>query len=533
MKSQLLRLAERTVFSQREAIYSGPMPEIAFEDGIDHLVPLQRPHFELRDGKLYFLISTRPHVELDGAGSKLWNAIDGKTTVSQLEQQAAGSRDRLRDLWQREAIELVEAEFPEARKQALVVEPHMDDAVLSIGGLMWDRRRNTRFTVLTVQSVSNYTSYHKIDRQYFDVEEVSELRRQESELSLAHVGGSLMTMGELDAALRFEPGNWSVDWFKANKKSITAYINHSSPTGHVEQLAQTLADIFRQSDATELYFNIGIGRAADHEATRNACLLALQENPDLFAKFKVFLYQDVPYQVEFPDHAARLVETLNAAGCTLEAVTQDIESAMPHKLRMVSAFGSQFKANHMGPRVVATALQTAQGTSHDHAETYYRLNSLPANRLDEQLYSASDHIENLAKRLPKWLRAARKASLIQIISPVGIGHWERDMAVLLNAFPNADFRVYLPPAAIAETARLTSDRISVESVSGGGSAWGKLLIRQALGGRGPIVMTTSFKLAKLAPLAQTTLFFAKVLPVGSVDNLVSALSRMQSHRGKK
>lgn len=525
MKRHLRRLAERTVLSQREAVYTGDLPEIRFEHGIDALVPMRRPHFHLRDGKLYFLISTRPHLTLDEAGQQLWNAIDGKTSVAQLEEQTAGSRERLQQWWHAEVIELVEADFPAARKHALIVEPHMDDAVLSLGGLMWERRRDTRFTVLTVQSVSNYTSYHKIDRQYFDVEEISELRKAESELSLAQVGGELDTMGEQDAALRFEPGNWSVDWYVNNKKALFAYINHSSPSEHVERLAGALAQYLRESEASELYFNIGIGRAADHEATRNACLLALQQNPELFEKFSVFLYQDVPYQAEYPDHAVRLVEKLEEAGCRLEPIKQDIKQALPHKLRMVAAFASQFKPQFMGPRVVATAQQAAQGSPSEFAEAFYRMHSLPNQRMDDLLYSASDHVEGIARRLPKWLPAARKANRIHILSPMGIGHWEHDMRALLAAFPQAEFCVCLPPSAINETSRFTSGRISVEAVEGGGSNWGKRLLKQAIAGREPIIFATSFKLAKLAPFAQAGLFFADVFPVSNIDNLVAALAR--------
>ena len=53
----------------------------------------------------------------------------------------------------------------------LIVEPHMDDAVLSLGKAMGKRRHEAEMTVLTVSSISNYTSYHKLFRGLFDIDQ--------------------------------------------------------------------------------------------------------------------------------------------------------------------------------------------------------------------------------------------------------------------------------------------------------------------------------------------------------------------------
>lgn len=517
------RSIKNLVLSQHVAKYAEEIPYLKFEDHSDQCIPVKRPHFSNRDGKLFFLISSRPHEVLLGEEAGVWDAIDGSRSIAELERKTPGARQLLAKWWERELIELREPKFSADRRKALVIEPHMDDAVLSIGGTMWSRRHETCFTVLTVASVSNYTSYHKLFREYFNPEAVSELRRRESELVMDLVGGKIETLGRVDSALRYEHRDWTAEWFLANNKSVTAYMNHSMPPAVVESLADELAERFRASEATELWFPIGIGRAADHEATRNACLLALQKNPDLLSKFNVFIYQDVPYLAEFPDHATRLRAEFNKAGGVLEPNTHDISEVLPNKLRMVSIFASQFKIGHMGPKVAEAAHQTADRTGLTLAETFFKLRTLPQGRLDDQLYSARNHVEAIRHRLRSWYPKARNARHLHIVSPLGIGCWESDMQALLNAFPQACINIHLPRQAVNETQRFLSERITVKTVSGGAREWGSLLIKLALTTRDPIVVATSFKLAKLAPLVKLALFFANVLPVSNIDNLVGAL----------
>ena len=48
------------------------------------LIPAPRPHYRLRDGGLYFLISRRPAAQLDGEEREIWRALDGAATLDDL-----------------------------------------------------------------------------------------------------------------------------------------------------------------------------------------------------------------------------------------------------------------------------------------------------------------------------------------------------------------------------------------------------------------------------------------------------------------
>ena len=117
-------------------------PRIVKIQPTDDLVVFRRPHFELRNGSLFFLLSTRPHAELDEKEAKLWAMIDGITTIGQLKQAQPGAEERLGRFWDSGICEFVPSRFPEKRKRILIVEPHMDDAILSVGGLMWSLRES-------------------------------------------------------------------------------------------------------------------------------------------------------------------------------------------------------------------------------------------------------------------------------------------------------------------------------------------------------------------------------------------------------
>src|SRR6478736_5671512 len=103
-------------------------------------IPVKRPHFTLRDEGLVFLISRRPFASLEAGDRALWNHIDGVATIGQLRGVAADADVRLERLATLGVCDLVEPRFPANRRRVLVIEPHMDDAVLSVGGEMWARR---------------------------------------------------------------------------------------------------------------------------------------------------------------------------------------------------------------------------------------------------------------------------------------------------------------------------------------------------------------------------------------------------------
>src|SRR5262249_55274641 len=154
----------------------------------------------------------------------IWEAIDGKTSIANLRNRFPAVDSVLNWFASLGVCELPPAGFPSGRRRILVIEPHMDDAALSVGGIMWLRRIKCEFTVLSLAGVSNFTSYYESGRDFFDIAEVTALRKAESTLFLKHVGGHHLTLNLLEAPLRYQNGQWTLDWFGRHRDGMWTHV---------------------------------------------------------------------------------------------------------------------------------------------------------------------------------------------------------------------------------------------------------------------------------------------------------------------
>ena len=327
----------------------------------DMLVPVKRPHFRIEDNELFFLISRRPSARLDDADVELWERIDGSQKVASFKKWIRDAEERIMRLWQNGAIELVRADFPRQRRRVLVIEPHMDDAALSLGGWMLKHAGECEFTVVSFVGVSNFTSFQKIGREYYDTAEISKLRRCESEVAMRLVGGRHRCLEFRDCPLRMKPAGWSADWYRQHRRTVAAYINHSPSEQDRRQWVDRIKEVIEEEGAEEIWFPLGIGTSTDHQLTREASLTALAELDVLGRGVKVVAYEDVPYSSKYPRHGTAIVETLEKEGAALSRKVEDVTKVFSEKLRMIAVFGSQFKPQYMNSRVRASAELAATG----------------------------------------------------------------------------------------------------------------------------------------------------------------------------
>lgn len=497
------------------------MPEV------DDMLPLRRPHLVLRGGDLYFLLSTRPFAELDADESALWMMLDGTATVGQFESRQAGARERLQRLWSLGACEFAAREFPVERKRIVVIEPHMDDAILSVGGLMWSLRESCEFTLVTAGGRSNFTSYYMMERDYFDVKKVTELRNAESALVMRLLGGQHVDLGLSEAPLRYNDGNWTLDWFRRHRKAIGAFIGHCGTDGELEAWAGAIEQVVLGSQADEIWMPLGIGSHADHELTRNACLRVLTRRPSLVGGCAVFLYQDVPYASSFPAHTPQILRALTEAGGEVQERLEDVAGAMEGKLRLLSIYGSQFKMSYMGPKVEAAA-RLASPDGGGQFERLYRVWRTPEAVEPIRMYSGRRLVEELAARLAPWYGRNRLAPRLRILSPVPLGRWEEDLPVLLAAFPRATLEVHVSEINFAESQRLTSPRIEVRTVLGTGRGWLRRLLRLALARPAPIVILPGEARQIAGQAARLICILSDTLVGTRMTHLTLALQRVAS-----
>ncbi len=491
------------------------------------LVPLRRPHFEIRGGLAYFLISGRPHAQLDHVDQVVWDSIDGHATVADLEGVIAGAEACVHRFLALGICEVAPADFPRHRRRILVIEPHMDDAALSVGGRMWALRNECEFTVATIASRSNFTSYHFLDRDFFDVPTVSSLRAAESAIALRLLGGHHVTLGESEAPLRFRPGNWSLAWYRRHRKLVDAFIGHSSTDEELATWAASIERLILGSDAEEIWLPLGVGSHTDHELAREACLRAIRRRPGLERQVALSFYEEVPYSTQFPGHTEAILSALTAAGATLDARRHDISTSIDGKLRLVSLFGSQFKPGYMIPRVLAAARQAA-GPTGGLSELTFALTAMPAAVDPVAIHSARAELERVMTALVPWYDRHRSVTRVRILSPVPIGRWKDDMSLLLSAFPHASFEVHGSSEYAEEAEAFVSPRITQRIVFGRERAWLARLCAVAIAPPAPTILLTGEALRPLTPIARAAFFRSDPLIAPRMHHVIAALRRITS-----
>lgn len=494
---------------------------------LDEMISLKMPQFKLREGSLYFLLAKRPHLELDADDVRLWSSIDGASTVGEIGHYLPDVESRLRRFLDHGVCEVAQAHFPANRKRVLVIEPHMDDAALSVGGLMWLRRETCEFCVVSVAEYSNFTSYYYRDQDFFDVPTVSELRKAESALVMRMLGGRHVTLGESEAPLRYQSGSWSLDWYRRHQKSVAAFTLHASSEKEVAAWATAIECVLATTDAQEIWLPLGIGYHTDHELTRSACLRALNRLHGLEQRKEVYFYEDVPYALRLPDHTKNVLDSIAAAGGVLERQHEDIGPALDGKLRLNSVFGSQFKLNYMADTIRESA-KRASLSGDGCCELLFRVKATPGPIDELAAYSGKDEVESLIVQLRSWYSRHKSAKRIRILSPVAVGRWADDLSFLLEAFPNATIEVYVSKNYVAETDRLTSSRLEIRTVDNTPAAWMRQVIRLLFSWPHPLVFLTGEKKGKrTARFVKTICLLADPLITLRMNHLVLALRALK------
>jgi LmbE family N-acetylglucosaminyl deacetylase len=484
---------------------------------------IRRPHFRLVGDELFFLISKRPHTRLSSSDAALWAALDPEVSVRELRKRFPGQADatiaRLVDL---EVCELVHSCDRSRRRRIVVFEPHSDDAALSVGGTMWMRRHECEFVVVTIASRSNCTSYYHLDREFFDVDEVSSLRHAESTLCARLLCGQHRALGQSDAPLRYQPGNWSLDWFRRHRGSVFAFVAHHSNEGELRTWTQAIRDALIDLRPDEVWIPLG-SRHTDHELARNACLTALVEEPSLVDHAAIGLYEEVPHCVWFPGYATSVLAALTRLGACLRLEAMPIATVVADKLHLLSLYGSQFTVSAVRADIEASARMA--GGERGPAERLWRLQRLPS-AVEPLSMSADEAVVRAAPRLAAWVGRHRQAPRMRILLVYPAGRWKDDMEFLFNVFPAARFDVYTSVAAAAEIDGFASPRIGVHPVRSNWWSWTRLAVSMPMMRPMPTLVLAGERRLRESRLVATFWPMSDTVVLPTMDFLVRSLRRL-------
>jgi LmbE family N-acetylglucosaminyl deacetylase len=465
--------------------YGRPMEPILDEG----YVPQVRPHYRVEGNRLFFLISRRPTFEMSDADLRLFLEIDGKRTMASITRGEKVSIDRIRRWYESDILELVPPTERLSKPHLVVVEPHMDDAVLCAGGRLLHRRGRARITILSVVKYSNFTTYWHLKRDFLDIDAVTSLRLKESGLAAALLGADHRWLDWKDAPLRFYPGDkWSAENLERTAKAANSFLDFSPDPEEVSILEKKLHSELELLKPDELWIPMGLGPHIDHRTVRSACVRMLAGAPERFAETDVQMYEDLPYNE--PDHAVRIRDAYMLEGTRISRCTEDITDVFEEKLRIISVFASQFKRSFMEPlirRCAEKAAPTGSGKLH---EAYFPVDRPIAQPRESALAPNKwelDLIRGRAKALFKTRTAYRH--IIVIATPsANLGRLRTDGERLLSMFPNCGMTLYAPGKTAWQIGDDDRQQIDVEEIGDGIADWIRAALRAICRARTPVVI---------------------------------------------
>jgi len=455
----------------------------------DPCVPCVRPHYRVQENQLFFLISRRPASVLSEKDLGIFRKIDGIKTVAEIAQGEMGVIERLREWFEADILEMIPPTERVSAPHLVVIEPHMDDAALSVGGRLLHRRGRNRITILSVVKYSNFTSYWDLKRDYLNVDTVTALRLRESELAARLLGAEHRCLDWTDAPIRFFPaGRWSVEDLKRILPTVYASTEISPDSKDVAILKEKLRGELERLAPDEIWIPMGLGSHVDHRTVRSACVSMLAEARGRLAKASVSMYEDLPYNRE--SLALQIQKAFATHGTRLLRSTEDVTDVFDEKLRLISVFASQFKRSFMEPLIrecAGRADQTAQGRL---AEVYYRVEGRLAQPGESSLAPNRDVLEALRRRArPLSKKPKEHRRIVVLATPsANLGRWRTDCDRLLEMFPNSGIRLYSSRMTDWQVAAPSHERIKVAVFHNGIAGWIREMLKAAFQARTVVVI---------------------------------------------
>ncbi len=236
--------------------------------------------------------------------------------------------------------------------RCILISPHLDDAVISVGGhLIHWRKRGIFVTVYDFFSVSNFTRWG-----FGDQTEVTATRKREERLVLEELGVDFVFLGYEESVVR---GHRIED--EAVGYPIVFQPALDQPV--VSRAIGDLRGILSRHPDCETLFPAAIGDHIDHVCLQRAACCAIAELPNLRFGF----YEDLPYCQgrEFP---ALIKQRYDLRP---RALTIDLEA----KLSCIRRYASQPTDEWIGA-IAEHARQVGTGTAMERVWT--RESSYPA-----------------------------------------------------------------------------------------------------------------------------------------------------------
>lgn len=468
-----------------------------------------RPHFRREGGNLYFFLSSRSYRRLNEAEAAIWDALSaGSSKVGELHDRLA-----VKQMAEDGLIEIVPPVGAKGRRRILIVEPHCDDAALSIGATMWKMREQVEFHLLTMASRSNYSTAFHMHRDFFNRSRITEMRTAEGELFMAHLGGRYHCAGLPEATLRYKDSDWNLDFFNAHEVAAAISNNRRAPSRVLQEWVARLCEFLQDQSFAEIWLPLGAGTHSDHDLARAAGLRVVMDQP----VGTVRLYEDVPYGVHHQEHTSRILKLLETHGATLTPCPENVSDEFPTKLSLLKIFASQFKVAAIQPGVERAS--AADGGRK--VERLWTLDALPNELPEDQLWIGAPDVQRAATSLQTFRTGASSETRVAIFAINASGRWADDLGLVTNLFPRAKVVVYAGPRVSAEFEEVENPAVDLHRLDGRSTSWLRAALRElGTGHRIVIAGEAASKVKALKALWPT----GRTMTVPAMDNLFQALA---------
>ena len=471
-----------------------------------------RPHFRQLQNDLYFFLSDRVYHSLCPGEARIWQELqDGPRALKDLGDDAA-----VQSLAKSKTIEVIEPTAKTNRPRILVIEPHSDDAALSIGATMWKMRNEVEFDLITMASRSNYTSAFHLRRDCFNRSDITHMRTVEGELFVRHLGGHYHCAGMPEATLRYQDSDWSLDFFRSHEVPVAISNNRRGQPELLRAWTARLKEFLNGKVYEELWLPLGAGTHSDHDLARNAALEAVV---DIQTSTVIRLFEDVPYGGNFPDHSDRILRALRMAGADLVPWHQDVTEFLDRKLDLLTIFASQFKVSAVERGVKRSA---AGDSSERIVERFWIVTKLPDELPKDEIWFGASGVAETASKLREFSRKSKNAKRVAIFAISASGRWSDDARSLKILFPAAKFVVYAGPKICAEFEAVADNKTELNCIDGRPESWMKAALREA---------ATSHRIVISGDAIRNARLLTKVWPLGrkivvqEMDHLIQAIEK--------
>jgi LmbE family N-acetylglucosaminyl deacetylase len=209
----------------------------------------------------------------------------------------------------------------------LVLSPHYDDAVLSCGGMIKLKGKETSVITVFAGRYDGLTAWDKTCGLNA-IQNPPEIRRAEDKNALLSLGCG--SYGYLD-------------YFEEDAIPLIKDAEILKKYGSEADLKEDLYAVINKSGAENIYFPLGI-KNKDHIRIRNAALILIKNNR--LGDKRCFFYEDFPYTADKNEYSKALEEIrenfiLEQSAMNIKPVLKDkISAILKYKTQIKSIFGT-------------------------------------------------------------------------------------------------------------------------------------------------------------------------------------------------